>query len=225
MMRLLLATLTATSTLAWSPANVPKTTMTTTSRSNFLQQSLVAATALVVLPTTSHAATTLASGVSYEIKETGKGPQPDTGELVAIRFAAYYGDLKIDDIYDTPEPYYTRVGSGGLLPGVEQVLPLMRLGDRWVLTIPVRCSLCVDGEGRLIAFCCLLSLGFFRRSSFANLVFLSHTPQSDMAFGSKGRKASAGKPRIPGGATIVFDVAMVGLPGKEPELIDLIGDV
>jgi len=30
--------------------------------------------------------------------------------------------------------------------------------------------------------------------------------------------------RIPGDAIIVFDVEMVGLPGKEPELIELIGD-
>lgn len=46
-----------------------------------------------------------------------------------------------------------------------------------------------------------------------------------MAFGSKGRPASPGKPRIPGDATIVFEIEMVGLPGKELELIELIGDV
>jgi len=50
-------------------------------------------------------------------------------------------------------------------------------------------------------------------------------PQGKLAFGDKGRPSSAGKPRIPGNAVIVFDVEMVGLPGKEPELIDLIGDV
>jgi peptidylprolyl isomerase len=38
------------------------------------------------------------------------------------------------------------------------------------------------------------------------------------------RPASAGKPRIPGGVEVVFDVEICGLPGKEPELIDLIGD-
>ena len=48
--------------------------------------------------------------------------------------------------------------------------------------------------------------------------------QSNLAFGPKGRPASAGKPRIPGDTTVVFDVEMVGLPGKEPDLIDLIGD-
>ena len=63
------------------------------------------------------------------------------------------------------------------------MLPLMRTGDRWTLTIP-----------------------------------------GELAFGSKGRPASAGKPRIPPNSEIVFDVEMVGVPGKEPELIELIGD-
>lgn len=45
-----------------------------------------------------------------------------------------------------------------------------------------------------------------------------------MAFGPKGRPSSAGKPRIPGDAIILFEVEMVGLPGREEELIDLIGD-
>ncbi|EJK54543.1 hypothetical protein THAOC_25816 [Thalassiosira oceanica] len=90
---------------------------------------------------------------------------------------------KIDDIFETPEPYYTRIGSGGLIKGVEEVLPKMVVGDRWVLTVP-----------------------------------------GPLAFGPAGRKASAGKPRIPGNQEIIFDVEMVGLPGKEQELIDIIGD-
>ena len=81
---------------------------------------------------------TLPNGVTYSVTRRGDGPKPDVGELVAIRFVAYAGDLKIDDIYDSPEPYYTRIGSGALIKGVEDALPLMRLGDRWVLTIPVR---------------------------------------------------------------------------------------
>jgi peptidylprolyl isomerase len=46
-----------------------------------------------------------------------------------------------------------------------------------------------------------------------------------LAFGKKGRPSSAGKPRIQADAVIVFDVEMVGLPGKEQELIDIIGDI
>jgi len=79
----------------------------------------------------------LPNGVSYEVLKKGSGPKPEKGELVAIRFSAYAGDNKIDDIFDTPEPYYTRLGSGGLLKGVEETLPLMVVGDRWRLSIPV----------------------------------------------------------------------------------------
>ena len=79
----------------------------------------------------------LPSGVTYEVIKNGDGPKPEIGELIAIRFAAFCGSNKIDDIFDTPEPYYTRLGSGGLLKGVESTLPLMRLGDRWKLEIPV----------------------------------------------------------------------------------------
>lgn len=140
-----------------------------------------AATLLVEQP--AWAGEKLQSGVSYEVVKEGKGIKPDVGELIAIRFAAFVDGRKIDDIFDTPEPYYTRVGSGGLIKGVESTLPLMRLGDRWKLTVP-----------------------------------------GELAFGPKGRPASAGKPRIPSNAEVVFDVEIVGLPGKEPELIELLGD-
>ena len=126
-----------------------------------------------------------AEDVTWEVVKSGKGPVPTVGELAGIRFKAVVKENgnKIDDIFDTPEPYYTRVGSGGLIKGVEEVLPKMRVGDRWIITVP-----------------------------------------GNKAFGSKGRPASAGKPRIPADATIIFEVEMVGLPGKEDELIELIGD-
>lgn len=127
----------------------------------------------------------LPSGVSYTVTKVGSGPKPDVGELAGVRFKAVCiptGNT-VDDIFETPEPYYTRVGSGGLIKGIEEVIPLMRVGDRFFVTIP----------GKL-------------------------------AFGPKGRPASAGKPRIPSDATITFDIEMVTLPGKEQELIELIGD-
>lgn len=142
-----------------------------------------AASFLVSAPQVASADETLPSGVSIKVVKSGNGPKPDKGELAAIRFASYFGEQKIDDIFGTPEPYYTRVGSGGLLKGVEEVLPMMATGDRWVLTIP-----------------------------------------SNLAFGPKGRPASAGKQRIPANAEITFDVEIVAIPGKEQELIELIGD-
>jgi len=118
------------------------------SRSDLFQQTLKGGAATLLVGTFLGTTTvvnaaeplTTASGVTYEILKQGDGPKPEIGELVAIRFAAYVAATgnKIDDIFDTPEPYYTRMGSGGLLKGVETTLPLMRLGDRWKLTIPVR---------------------------------------------------------------------------------------
>mmetsp|Transcript_27119 Transcript_27119/g.45214 ORF Transcript_27119/g.45214 Transcript_27119/m.45214 type:complete len:191 (+) Transcript_27119:62-634(+) len=176
---------------AFSPIAVKSTSSTTSlnqySRKDFLQSALVtAAGSAAVMVGGSSAAwadETLPSGVVVNVIKSGDGAKPGVGELAAIRFSAYAGDNKIDDIFDTPEPYYTRVGSGGMLKGVEEVLPQMRVGDRWKLTIP-----------------------------------------SNLAFGPKGRPSSAGKPRIPGDMTIIFEVEMTGIPGREPELIELIGD-
>jgi hypothetical protein len=91
-----------------------------------------------MLTSVSSGAETTPTGVKYEVIKAGTGPKPDIGQLIGIRFIAFAGANKIDDIFDSPEPYYTRVGSGNMLKGVETTLPLMVLGDRWKLTIPVR---------------------------------------------------------------------------------------
>lgn len=130
-------------TWAWAPASVvrshsAKSTALGMERKAFVNSLIAGAIATSVggaLP--SFADETLPNGVTYKVIKEGNGAKPEVGELVAIRFKAFAGDLKIDDIFETPEPYYTRLGSGGLLKGVEQTLPLMKLGDRWELTIPV----------------------------------------------------------------------------------------
>ena len=135
-----------------SSSNTQITTSSTSTRADFLQSvwtssATAAAAAAVVIgmgtPSQVNAAVssetvTLPNGVIYTVVKQGSGPKPEKGELVAIRFSAYNGDVQIDNIFDTPEPYYTRVGSGNLIPGVETTLPLMQLGDRWKMTIPVR---------------------------------------------------------------------------------------
>ena len=69
---------------------------------------------------------TLPSGVTYTVTNAGDGPSPDVGQMAAIRFIAKCVDNgnTIDDITNTPEPYYTRVGSGGLIKVSE-----MRIGQ------------------------------------------------------------------------------------------------
>ena len=108
------------------------------------------------MPAFAEGSVTLPNGVSYVVKKKGDGEQAVQGDLVALRFAAYVGQNKIDDLFDNPEPYYTRVGSGGLLKGVEETIPMMRVGDRWELTIPVsvkssQCTVICDCNTVLIA--------------------------------------------------------------------------
>ena len=86
-----------------------------------------------------------------------------------------------------------------------------------------------DHSGEFIIVVLLLDCLCFRAYNiymFSPLVIFYCLPchQGELAFGKKGRPASAGKPRIPSDATITFDCEVVGLPGKEVELIELIGD-
>lgn len=125
-------------------------------------------------------AETLPSGIVYEVIEKGNGPVPQVGELAAIRFTGAYKDIVFDDLYKTKEPLYFRVGGNTLLKGIEEAVKVMKVGDRWKLTIP-----------------------------------------GELAFGAKGRSASAGKPRIPPMAAVEYDLKLVALPGRETEIIDL----
>lgn len=145
-MRVLLSFLSlAAAAHAFSPARTAppatSTALNAASRRQFVLSGMVAAVATATpFKVLAEETITLPNGVSYTIQKKGTGPEPSIGELAAIRFKATAGDNVIDDIFDTPEPYYTRIGSGGMLKGVEAVLPMMKVGDRWTLSIPVRFS-------------------------------------------------------------------------------------
>ena len=47
---------------------------------------------------------------------------------------------------------------------------------------------------------------------------------AELAFGQGGRGASPGKPRIPPGARVQYVLELAGLPGKEEDLMEVIGD-
>jgi len=129
--------------------------------------------------------TTLPSGLTYSVIKKGSGGEkPIKGDLVAIRFKASIQGTGaiIDNIMDSPEPYYYRAGSGVVVPAVEEAVLMMRTGDVWQMVVP-----------------------------------------PELGFGSKGRSASPGKPRIPGTAVLDFTLEMVAVPGKDEELLDVTG--
>lgn len=50
------------------------------------------------------------------------------------------------------------------------------------------------------------------------------TIPGNLAFGAKGRRASAGKPSIPPNATVSYTIELTTIPGKEEELLEAIDD-
>ena len=118
-----LASLAATNAFTVSnPSATRSTALNALSRDNFLKQVAGVAGAAVVsglvnpLSAFAEEEIKLPSGTSYVIVKKGDGPSPKVGELAGIRFRAdVLNGNKVDDIFDSPEPYYTRVGSGGLL--------------------------------------------------------------------------------------------------------------
>merc|ERR1719440_2621158 len=78
------------------------------------------------------------NGVGIKVLKTGKGGQPAVGDLIAIKFkgSVTANGQVFDDILENPEPYYFRIGSEKVLPGVEEAVKLMHTGDVWELSIP-----------------------------------------------------------------------------------------
>jgi len=90
-------------------------------------------------PPLSPSVLTTKSGLKYSVvKEGGKSSLPVVGDLIAIRFKCTIEKTGavIDDILNSAEPYYYRVGSGQVVPAVEEAVLMMRAGDVWELTVP-----------------------------------------------------------------------------------------
>lgn len=168
-----------------APGHQSKVALQGTTRGDFLKDAaviagaVVSAAAVAPLQVFADQEVTTASGLKIRKLADGKGQQCTAGDLAAVRFKGRYKDFEFDNIFDTAEPLYIRAGGSNVVKGIDEAIVLMRIGDRWELTIP-----------------------------------------GALGFGEKGRSPSPGKPRIPPNATLVYEVQLVGLPGKEGELFD-----
>jgi FKBP-type peptidyl-prolyl cis-trans isomerase len=79
---------------------------------------------------------TTQSGLKIHKLASGSGQSCAVGDLAAIRFKGRYKDYVFDDIFGTPEPLYFRAGGGNLVKGIDEAIVMMKIGDRWELTIP-----------------------------------------------------------------------------------------
>ena len=94
---------------------------------------------------------TTPSGLKYTILKTGKGATPKKGQTV---FVHYTGTLtngkKFDSSRDKGQPFSFKVGTGQVIPGWDEALSKMKVGERRKLTIPPNLGYGAAGAGGVI---------------------------------------------------------------------------
>ena len=77
------------------------------------------------------------TGIRYVVEKSGKGPLLQPGDMVMV---AYTGSLLngtvFDKVLDHLHPFTFRVDRSEVIEGWDQILQLMRPGDKWIVIVP-----------------------------------------------------------------------------------------
>jgi peptidylprolyl isomerase len=115
---------------------------------NISQPQPIQSTAIAMVATKGAKTTTTRSGLKYTILKAGTGAKPKRGQEV---FVHYTGTLtsgkKFDSSRDRNEPFSFKVGTGQVIPGWDEALSTMKVGERRKLTIPAKLGYGARGAG------------------------------------------------------------------------------
>ena len=118
---------------------------------NISQPQPIQNTVIAVAVTKGAKTTTTRSGLKYTIIKAGTGAKPKPGQEV---FVHYTGTLtsgkKFDSSRDKNEPFSFKVGTGQVIPGWDEALSTMKVGERRMLTIPPKLGYGARGAGAVI---------------------------------------------------------------------------
>ena len=96
---------------------------------------------------------TTESGLQYEITVTGSGEQPQLGDKVTVHYTGYLTDsakTKFDSSLDRDQPFTFKLGKGQVIPGWDEGIALLSVGDKAVLNIPSDLAYGERGAGGVI---------------------------------------------------------------------------
>jgi FKBP-type peptidyl-prolyl cis-trans isomerase len=94
---------------------------------------------------------TTPSGVKLEFLAQGNGPKPQKGQKVVVHYTGTLEDgKKFDSSRDRGTPFSFTLGVGQVIPGWDEAIGLMKVGDRAKITIPPQLAYGARGAGGVI---------------------------------------------------------------------------
>ena len=102
-------------------------------------KTIVLALAFLFVACQQESTITTESGLKYEITENGAGDQPQKGDKVTVHYTGYLTDsaqTKFDSSLDRDQPFTFKLGKGQVIPGWDEGIALLSVGDKAVLNIP-----------------------------------------------------------------------------------------
>jgi peptidylprolyl isomerase len=90
-------------------------------------------------------------GVKIEVLKEGTGPMPAKGQTVVVHYEGTLVDgKKFDSSVDRGQPFEFTVGVGQVIPGWDQALQKMKVGEKAKITIPSEYGYGARGAGGVI---------------------------------------------------------------------------
>ena len=90
------------------------------------------------------------SGLKIAVLQEGTGEIPVAGQLVTVHYRGWLADgLQFDASYDRNQPFEFTVGTGQVIPGWDEGVLLMHVGDIAQLVIPPELGYGPSGSGRI----------------------------------------------------------------------------
>ena len=80
---------------------------------------------------------TTSSGLQYEVLTSGDGTAASAGDTAVVHYTGWLvDDTKFDSSVYRGEPFELAIGQGNVIEGWDEAVALMKIGDKWKLTIP-----------------------------------------------------------------------------------------
>lgn len=91
------------------------------------------------------------TGLRYKILEAGKGDKPSRGDQVSVHYRGALADGTVfDSSYERKQPISFLLGEGQVIPGWDEGIQLLRVGDQARLIIPPELAYGSRGAGGVI---------------------------------------------------------------------------